>query len=216
MRKKKQLDLDQFIICKKCHTLHRRIPLHKGRKALCAKCNTVIYRRNDNLIEHSLALVITALITMFVAFQFTIISININGLSQSLSLGSLFSVIIEHKQYVVGIMFLFLIVLFPIMMLGAMFLLLLLMRYKQSPSLVRKLLIFLAHIKHWSMLDIFFISLLVAMVKLFDYARIEFGVSFIAFIATLILEIIITKNISFDGLWQQYQSIYRSQREKRR
>jgi len=216
MRKKTNLDLDQFVICKKCHTLHRRIPLHKGKKALCAKCDTVIYRRNDNLIENSLALVVTSLITLFVAFQFTIISININGLSQSLSLGSLFSVLIEHEQYVVGIMFLFLIVLFPIMMLGSMFILLLLMKSKQSPNIVRRLLIFLAHIKHWNMLDIFFISLLVAMVKLFDYASIEFGVSFVAFIATLVLEIILTKNISFDGLWQQYRIIYRSQREKKR
>jgi len=58
------------------------------------------------------------------------------------------------------------------------------------------------------MVDIFFISLLVAMVKLFDYASIEIGISFIAFILTIILEIIITKNISAYELWKVYENVY--------
>ena len=201
-------ELDQFIICKKCDTLHRKIPLHKGAKALCSKCETLIYRRDDKMIEKTLALVVTTLISLIVAFQFTIISININGLEQSLSLTSLFAVLIEHHQYVVGIMFLFLIVIFPLMILTSMFFILLFMKIKKYGYTTKRLLILLSHLKHWSMIDIFFISLLVAMVKLFDYARIELGVSFVAFILTLILELIITKNISFHELWQEHENIY--------
>ena len=201
-------ELDQFIICKKCNTLHRKIPLHQGGKALCSKCNTLIYRRDDNMVEKTLALVITSLISLVIAFKFTIISININGLEQSLSLLSLFAVLLEHQQYVVGLMFLFLIVLFPLMMLSSMFFVLFFMRIKKYGYAVRRLLILLSHLKHWNMLDIFFISLLVAMVKLFDYARIELGISFMAFLLTLGLELIITKNISFDELWRNYTHTY--------
>ena len=188
-------ELDQFIICKKCNTLHRKIPLHQGGKALCSKCNTLIYQRDDNMLEKTLALVITTLISLLVAFQFTIISININGLEQSLSLMSLFAVLLEYHQYLVGLMFLFLIVLFPLMMLSSMFFILFFMKIEKYGYIVRRLLILLSRLKHWSMLDIFFISLLVAMVKLFDYARIELGISFMALILTLALELIITKNI---------------------
>jgi paraquat-inducible protein A len=201
-------DLNQFIICKKCDTLHSKIPLQQGGKALCSKCDTLIYQRDDNMMNKTLALVVTTIISLIIAFEFTIISININGLEQSLSLGSLFAVLMEHEQYVVGIMFLFLIVLFPITMLGSMFLILLLMKKKKHGYAVKRLLILLSHLKHWSMIDIFFISLLVAMVKLFDYASIELGISFIAFITTLVLELIITKNISSYELWQEHERVY--------
>jgi paraquat-inducible protein A len=201
-------ELDQFIICKKCNTLHQKIPLHQRGKALCSKCDTLIYQRDDNMLEKTLALVITTLISLVIAFKFTIISININGLEQSLSLLSLFAVLLEYQQYVVGVMFLFLIVLFPLMMLSSMFFVLFFMRIKKYGYAVRRLLILLSHLKHWNMLDIFFISLLVAMVKLFDYARIELGISFMALLLTLGLELIITKNISFDELWRNYTHTY--------
>ena len=208
-------ELNQFIICKKCDTLHSKIPLHQGAKALCSKCNTLIYQRDDRMMEKTLSLVITTLISLIIAFSFTIISININGLEQSLSLLSLFVVLIEHQQYIVGIMFLFLIVLFPLMMLSSMFLVLVLMQTKKYGYTVKRMLILLSHLKHWSMIDIFFISLLVAMVKLFDYASIEIGISFVAFITTLTLELIITKNISFYELWQEHEHIYGEVDEKR-
>jgi len=204
----KEHKLNDLIICKKCHTLHEKIPLHNKRKALCSKCNIVLYQRDDRMIDKTLALVITAAISLIIAFEFTIITINIQGLEQSLTLGSLFSVIIEYKQYVVGLMFLFLIFIFPIAIISSMFLLLLLMKLKKGAYLTKRLLILLAHLRPWSMIDIFFISLLVAMVKLFDYANIELGVSFIAFSFTLILDIIITKNIGFNELWEMHTKIY--------
>jgi len=204
----KEQELNNLIICKKCHTLHEKIPLHNKKKALCSKCNILLYQRDDKMIDKTLALVITAAISLIIAFEFTIITINIQGLEQSLTLGSLFNVIIEHKQYVVGLMFLFLIFIFPIAIISAMFLLLLLMKLKKGAYLTKRLLILLAHLRPWSMVDIFFISLLVAMVKLFDYAHIELGISFMAFIFTLILDIIITKNIGFNELWEMHTKIY--------
>lgn len=208
-------ELDKFIICKKCNSLHRRIPLHKGGKALCSKCNMVIYIRDDNMIEKTLALVITTIISLAITFQFTIVTISINGLENSLSLFSLFNLLLDYQEYLVGIMSLFLIVIFPLMMLFSLFFILFFIKIKRSRYIVKELLILLSHMKNWNMLDIFFISLLVAMVKLFDYARIELGVSFVAFILTLGLELIITKNISFDELWREYEDVYREGRYDR-
>ena len=201
-------ELDNLIICKKCHTLHQKVPLSKNKKAFCSNCNLLLYQDNPKIIETTLALVIAAAISLFVAFEFTIVTINIQGLEQSLTLYALFMVILEQHQYVVGIMFVFLIVIFPITIIFSMFLLLLLMKLKKGGYLTQRLLMLLAHIRPWSMIDIFFISLLVAMVKLFDYAHIELGVSFVAFIFTLILDIIITKNLSFYELWDLHSKIY--------
>ena len=201
-------ELDNLIICKKCHTLHKKVPLSHNKKAFCSKCDILLYQNNPNTLDKTLALVIAAAISLFVAFKFTIVSINIQGLEQSLTLYGLFMVILEQHQYIVGIMFIFLIVIFPVTIIFSMLLLLILMKLKKGGYLTHRLLILLAYIRPWSMVDIFFISLLVSMVKLFDYAYIELGVSFIAFIFTLILDIIITKNISFYELWDLHTKIY--------
>ncbi|CAA6822576.1 MAG: Paraquat-inducible protein A [uncultured Sulfurovum sp.] len=204
----KEHELDKLIICKKCHTLHEKVKLENKTKAYCSECNVLLYQQDHDMIERTLALVITASISLFVAFNFNIININIQGLEQSLTLSSLFVVILEHEQYVVGLLFLFIIVIFPIGILFATFLLLFLMKVGKAAYLSKRLLILLAHLKPWNMVDIFFISLLVAMVKLFDIANIELGVAFVAFIFTLILDIIITKNLSFHDLWAIHSKIY--------
>ncbi len=201
-------ELDNLIICKKCHTLHKRVPLSENKKAFCSKCDILLYQNSTNTLDRTLALVIAAAISLFITFKFTIITINIQGLEQSLTLYALFMVILEQQQYIVGMMFIFLIVIFPITIISSMLILLTLMKFKKGKYLTQRLLILLAHVRPWSMVDIFFISLLVAMVKLFDYAYIELGVSFIALIFTLILDIIITKNISFYELWDLHRKIY--------
>jgi paraquat-inducible protein A len=201
-------ELDNFVICKKCHTLHKKIKLHKNTKALCRHCNSVIYRHHHNLCQTTLSLSITAFLLLIVAFSFDIIMININGIYQSLNLGSLFVVIFQEGYYLVGIMLLFLILLFPIIILGSLILLLSLMQLQKSGYLVKRLLILIAKIRPWSMIDIFFVSILVAMVKLFDYAQLELGVSFIALLSVLLLDTVIIKRISFAELWMRYEEIY--------
>jgi len=204
----KKYELDRLVICNNCHTVHQKIPLHQGAKALCSHCNAIIYRQDNTMIEKTLAITLTAFISLLIAFQFTILTININGLEQSLTLTSLFVVILENEQYLIAVMLVFLIVIFPLMILLSLLTILTLMKLKKSGYLVKRLLILLAHILPWSMVDIFFISILVAMVKLFDYAKIELGIAFGAFILTLILDIFITKNISFYELWNQHDTIY--------
>jgi len=204
----KNIELDKLIICHKCHTLHEKTPLKEGMKAYCSQCDVLLYKNDPYVLDRTLALVVTAFISLVVAFKFTIISININGLEQSLNLTSLFVVILEEKEYLVGLMLLFLIVIFPFVILISMFFLLIYMKMGKAEYLVRRLLILLAHLRPWSMVDIFFISLLVAMVKLFDLAQIELGVSFAAFVLTLFLDAIITKNISFYELWEYHDKIY--------
>ncbi|CAA6813244.1 MAG: Paraquat-inducible protein A [uncultured Sulfurovum sp.] len=204
----KEHELDKLIICKKCHTLHEKILLNKKEKAFCSECNVLLYQQGEHLLDKTLALVITASISLFIAFQFTIVSINIQGMEQSLTLLSLFLVLAEHEQYVVGIMFLFLIVIFPITIILSTFVLLFSMKLQKAGYLSKRLLILLAYLKPWNMVDIFFISLLVSMVKLFDVANIELGVAFVAFVFTLILDIIITKILSFHELWEIHNKIY--------
>ncbi len=58
------------------------------------------------------------------------------------------------------------------------------------------------------MVDIFFISILVAMVKLFDYAQLELGVAFGAMFLVIILDIFILKRVTLGDIWEEYERVY--------
>ena len=208
-------ELDTLVICKKCHTLHKKTKIDKNTKAVCSSCNTVIYVHTEHLYETTLALTFTALILLFLAFSFDILTININGVYKSLNMQSVFSMIFQQGYYLVGIMLLFLILIFPITILLSIVLLLLLMQMKKSGYMVKRLLILIAKLQHWSMVDIFFISILVSMVKLFSYAQIELEISFFSFILLLVLDIIVIKKISFNELWILYEKIYLTNESKK-
>jgi len=201
-------ELDKFIICKKCHTLHRKIRLHKGTKALCQQCNSMLYRDHHNLLENTLAISWVMLIALIVGFSFPIINININGIYQELDLPSLIMVIFDNEYYIVGVMLSFLIFIFPLVIIISMIMVLTLMKLKKSGYLVKRLMILIAKILPWSMIDIFFISLLVAMVKLFSYAQLELGIGFWALITVILLDIFIFKRITFSDIWDEYTKVY--------
>ncbi len=207
--------LDNFIICKKCHTLHRKIKLHHGTKALCQQCNTLLYRHHQNFIDRLLALSLVEFIALIIAFSFTIIKININGIYRGLDFSSIFYTIFHNHYYIVGIIVLFFIFIFPIVILLSLILALILMKLKRFKYLVKRLLILIAKLSHWSMIDIFLLSILVAMVKLFDYAQLEFSVAFIALILVILLDIFTLKRVSFSDMWEEYENIYRKSDSKR-
>jgi len=201
-------ELDKFIICKKCHTLHRKIRLHKGTKALCQQCNSILYREHQNLLENTLAISWVMLIALILGFSFSIINININGIYQELNLPSLIMVIFDNEYYVVGVMLSFLIFIFPLVIIISMIMVLTFMKLEKSGYLVKRLMILIAKILPWSMIDIFFISLLVAMVKLFSYAQLELDIGFWALITVILLDIFIFKRITFSDIWDEYTEIY--------
>jgi len=208
-------ELDSLIICKKCHTLHKRIKLHHRTKARCGVCDTVLYRHHKNFIDITLSLSIVSFISLIVAFLFPIMSINIAGIYQTLDMFSIFAILFQHKYYLVGLMLFFLILLFPFVIFVSIITALLFMRNKKEGYLVKRVLILIAKLLPWSMLDIFFISILVAMVKLFDYAQIELGVGFGAFFLILFLNLLVLKRINLGDVWNEYDMIYGVKHEAR-
>ncbi len=114
------------------------------------------------------------------SYTFSIMKINLNGIYQHLNIISLFDVIFSNNYYLVGFILSFLIFIFPILINILMVVVLTSMKFKRYPYLVKRFLILIAKLLPWSMLDIFFISILVSMVKLFNYANIELGYSILS------------------------------------
>ena len=193
--------LDNFVICRQCFTLNEEIPIKDGSKALCSECGGILYRYDSKLIDHGLALSITGFIFFVLANLFPLIQIDILGSEQFITIPKTIFSLFENGFYIVGFVCLFLIFIFPLMIFLINMLLFTLLKMERGEKLTKELLILLAHITPWSMADIFFISLLVALVKLIAFGQIHIGVSFWALMLFVLIDIYVTKSLHLSEIW---------------
>ena len=200
--------LDDLIICHQCHTLHREVPIKDGSKALCRECGTVLYRYDSKLIDHGLALSLTALIFFVIANFFPIVKIELLGHKEFITITKTFMTLFDEGFYVVGFLCLFLIFLFPLMVFLLYMTIFLLLKYRRGKVVTKVLLVLLSYAMQWNMSDIFLISILVALVKLIGYAQIDMGVAFWALMVYVVIDIYLTKQIHLAEIWMLRKRIY--------
>ena len=193
--------LDNFVICQKCYTLHEEVPIEDGSKACCSKCGAVLYRYDSRLIDRGLALSITGLVFFILANLFPLVQIVILGHGQFITIPKTILSMFQSEFYVVGLICAFLIFIFPLMIFSINMVLYALLKLKQCEKLTKELLILLSHITPWSMTDIFFTSILVALVKLIGYAQIHMGIAFWALMIFVLIDLYIVKRIHLAELW---------------
>ena len=205
--------LDNLIICHQCHTLHKDVPIKDGTKACCRECSTVLYRFDSKLCEHGLALGISSLIFFFIANFFPLVKIEILGHEQFITIIKTITSLFENGFFIVGGLLLFLIFIFPLMIMFIYITIFLLLKYKYGKELSKNLLVLLSHISPWSMLDIFLVSILVALVKLIGYAEIHMGIAFWALIVFVMLDIYLTKSIQIIELWMLRKKVFLKEKQ---
>jgi len=194
-------DLDNFIICHKCFTLNKEIPIKDGSKAYCSECQAILYRYDSKLIDHGLALSITGLIFFFLANLFPLIQIDLFGSEQFITIPKTIFSLFDNGFYIVGLICVFLIFIFPLMIFIINMVLFMLLKMERGEKTTKELLVLLSHITPWSMADIFFISILVALVKLIAFGQIHIGIAFWALMIFVLIDIYITKNIRLSEIW---------------
>ena len=205
-------DLDNFIICSQCYTLHKEVPIQDGSDAICTECGTILYRYNTKLLDNGLALSITGFIFFILANLFPIVNIELLGHEQFITIPKTFIALFENQFYLVGLLCAFFIFIFPFMIFTMNIILFSLFKFQILPVLAKDLLILLSYLKPWSMSDIFLISILVALVKLIGYAQIHLGVSFWALILFVMVDLYISTQLHISEIWMLYKRVYRNKK----
>ncbi len=204
-----EIPLDNFIICKKCDTLHQKKLLKIGGVAKCSECGSVLYRRHRNLVDYGLAIGIASLIFFIIANAFPIVNIELRGVHQDISLPSVLLSLFENGFFIVGVFCSLVIFIFPFTVMVIFIWIMWLLKIQRGEREIEKLLIFLARILPWNMTEIFLISIFVALVKLIGYAQIHFGLSLWALIVFVAFDLYLSKSISIDELWRAKKRIFK-------
>ncbi|BCD61555.1 paraquat-inducible protein A [Nitratiruptor sp. YY08-26] len=199
-------NLKDLTICPRCQTLHKKLPLSKKEEAHCANCNARLYKNYTDLPQRALALSLAALIFFAIATTFPIIQIDFAGSFSSVNLLDAIWQLL-HEGYIFMALFAFLVLfLFPLLLMGTLFIFSLLLVMKKR-VFAKWVLQFMTLLSRWSMLDIFFVSILVAMVKIYEYAHIHFGLAFWAMALFVLLEIYLTRYITIEQYWDKWEEV---------
>jgi paraquat-inducible protein A len=188
--------------------VHRRTDLGRNEQARCRHCHTILYRDDPRYVNRTLALAVTGIILFVVANLFPVIQIDLTGVSQYMNIPVAVSQLFAHGYYVVGIGVLFMVLIIPMLVLVSYTVVLWSLMHRRNKRIVRNLLILLSRLLPWSMVDVFAISILVALVKLSDSVEIRFGVAFWALVLYVGIDLYLTKARRLGTLWSIYDHIY--------
>lgn len=175
-----------------CHTCHqlsqvRRLPAHS--RALCPRCGAALHLRKPNSLSRTWALTLTAFILYIPANVFPVMTVISFGKGSPDTILSGVVHLIEAEMWPIALLVFFASIIVPVSKLIGLTYLLVSVQYRFHWRPRQRTLLYRVTevIGRWSMIDIFMISILIALVKLEAIATIEPGAGAISFAAVVII-----------------------------
>lgn len=180
--------------------------LKTGHAAKCIRCDRVIYRNSWCDPAAFLSLCLTALIFTVPAFNLPLITIHLLGITEETNLiqGALMMINIAP---IVSFVVIFCAVIAPTLLILSIAVSSAYLTFKIKAPFLPKIFKITRLLVHWSMLEVYMVSLMVAMFKLKNYSDLHLGAGFYFFVALLIINMTIIANYSNHQYWERYQSL---------
>ncbi len=192
-----------FIRCHDCGSL-----LKSGPECLCPICRHPVSARKPNSVQHTLALIISAFCLYIPANIFPIMSVTQLGIAETHTIVGGIVALVQSDMVPIALLVLIASILVPLMKLLGLSLLLLCVHYRWQVNarLFTRLYRGIAFVGRWSMLDIFMISILVALVDLRGVAQVIAGPAATAFAAVVVLTMFASKSFDPRLIWDHQLS----------
>ena len=185
-----------------CHVCHKLAPI---KQKTCDRCHTPLHVRTPNSIQYTLAFLVTAMIFYIPANLYPIMNTSLLGeLTESTIIGGVL-LFIEHDSYFIAAIIFTASVLIPI----AKMLILIWLCYATSSashlsgSELTRLYRVTEFIGKWSMIDIFVVAILVALVQVTGIMSITPGLAARAFALVVILTMLAATKLDVRLIWDK-------------
>lgn len=190
-----------MIACHDCDLLVREPALPPGGAATCPRCGAVLYRRERESFDHTLAYLLAAAALFVVANAFPIVGMDAQGHRSSTTLLGVVRALHEDGMTsVAGLVFVTAILMPAIYIGGLLYLLVPLKLGRVSrgfPAVFR----LVDAARPWGMVEVFMLGILVTLTKLAALASVEIGVALWSFAALMILVIAAAASFDSRALW---------------
>lgn len=192
-----------LIACNECDLLQRPIALPAGGWAVCGGCDAPLYRYTPGSLDRALAFSLGAAVLFLIGLTFPILELEIQGNVTSSSLSRTVQQLWKDGLHVFAVLIAATTILLPALELAVMISVLLLLRVRRASAWMPKLLRLLTLVRPWGMTEIFFMGVLVALVKLAHMADIVTGVALWSLGGMMLLLIAASRSFNLRHLWEQ-------------
>lgn len=195
-----------ILICTECHELIKQEA--DTDEQLCTRCGALIHARRPNSLTRTWALLITAAILYIPANLLPIMTVNSLGQGDPSTIMSGVIQLVQHGMFPIAAVVFIASILVPTFKLVGIGLLLFSVQRHQPLSAQQRIVMyrFIEFIGRWSMLDIFVIAILVAVVNFGRLASVEANLGAAAFASVVILTMLAA--VTFDPrlIWDNTES----------
>lgn len=161
-----------LIACPHCDLLQRLPDLGSAASARCSRCNHELWRRRDDSLNRTTALAIAAALLYIVANTVPMLGLTVVGRGASTTVIGGVERLWQDGQVTVAILVLFTAVIAPGLQILLMLAIVLGARSQPIPGWVGALLRHQGTTQTWSMIEVMMLGVLVALVKIADYATV--------------------------------------------
>ena len=196
-----------LISCHACHQLSRIPAVLTNRDAICPRCEAHIHVRKPNSISRTWALLIAAYILYVPANLLPVMTVISFGKGEADTILSGVKELIHAGMWPIALLVFFASIIVPVTKLLSLTYLLLSVHYKSQwrPRERTVLYRITEVVGRWSMIDIFMISILIALVKLEAVATIEPGMGAISFAAVVIITMFAAMGFDPRFIWDNME-----------
>lgn len=195
-----------LMVCHECHQLNRHQPGHARQH--CTRCGARVHIRRPNSIVRTWALLLSAALLYLPANLLPIMTVRMLGDGTPDTIMSGVVTLARHGMYPIAAVVFVASILVPTFKLIGIAMLLISVQRHHPMSPRQRLLVFrfIEWIGRWSMLDIFVIAILVAIVNFGSLAGVEAGTGAVAFASVVVLTMLAA--ITFDPrlIWDNTES----------
>jgi paraquat-inducible protein A len=200
------MPVSHLVACECCDLLHRLGAVPQGHTAKCRRCGDVLRRRPRNGAERTLALALASAVLFVVANSFPFLAFDMRGLTtQTTLLTGVIDLWQGGKEEIAALVFLT-IELAPLGQIALLVWVLAPLRFGRRPWQLPLAFRLLRHAQTWSMLEVFMIGILVAIVKLLAMASVVPGVALWSFVLLMLVLSGAIANFDPEEVWEKLEA----------
>jgi paraquat-inducible protein A len=201
--------METIITCKTCGLVQRMDELQPGAVAECCRCGSVIRKRQVNSLHRTAAFALAALIFYVPANIYPILRMDFYGAHSENTVWDGCVKLFQDGQWLVAVIVFFASILIPLLKLLALFFLVVTTKLKSESWQQERTWIYqiIEVVGPWAMLDVFLLSVLVALVKLQQLATVLPGPGLLAFTAVVVLTILASASFDPQLIWDEAEKV---------
>jgi paraquat-inducible protein A len=189
------------IICPACDLVHR-VPSAQTLRSRCSRCRAIIQRPAGGTLDTAIALCVTALLLFILSNAYPLVAINFNGTTRAATLfDTTLGFYRQGHQALAAIVFTTTI-LGPLMQIAALLYLLVPLRRGRTAPAAGNVFRFLSHVRPWTLVEVFMLGSVVALVRVANFAQVVPGVSLWAYALLMLALAAVAHYASPEQFWR--------------